>query len=83
MTGSQVNRIGYASDLITLEHVAESMEKVNKADIIITLNQNNLEERAGKMRWHIAKAREREITNPVVDVKSIKREQRFGDWEYA
>lgn len=80
-TAMQANRPAFGSGgaHVRMEHAAESLGPVRKADVIITLNQNEEERETECMRWYIAKARERIVTIPAAPVKSVRKFQRFED----
>jgi len=60
-SASQVNRPAYGEQNVRKEHVAEAIAKVEKADVVLTLNQVNHERHMGIMRMMVAKARERSM----------------------
>lgn len=60
-SASQVNRPAYGEQNVRKEHVAEAITKVEKADVVVTLNQVDHERHMGIMRMMVAKARERSM----------------------
>lgn len=82
-TASQTHRGSYNADHIYMENVAESIAKVERADVVITLNQNQTEDAMDIMRWKICKARERTVDEPEQYLRTHKAEQTFThDPEY-
>lgn len=64
-TASQVNRMGYGEDIIRKEHISDSMKKVMKADLVLSICQTPEEEVDDRARLYIAKSR-RGISNKVI-----------------
>ena len=60
ITATQTNRTGYASDVITVDQVAEDIRKINHSDIIITLARNPEQKAIGIGKMHFAKNRQGE-----------------------
>jgi len=58
-TAAQANRPGYGIKWIGLEHIANSMGIGRRADVVISLNQDDDERVANTMRLYVCKARER------------------------
>ncbi len=56
-TASQGNRASMAKRRVDLDDVAEDINRANKADVVITLNQTDDEKEENIVRYHIAKAR--------------------------
>jgi len=56
-TASQTRRSSYTSEIIKLEDVAEDIQKVHVADVIIGLCQTSAERALGKMRFAMLKNR--------------------------
>jgi KaiC/GvpD/RAD55 family RecA-like ATPase len=76
-TASQVHRPGWSVSHIRMQHVAESIGKVNYADVVVTMNQTLDEAGMGIMRFLIDKARERGITMQEVAATNLKDLQKF------
>lgn len=57
MTASQTNRDGGASEVATMMHAADNIEKVRIADLIITINKTEEEETKGEARLFFAGSR--------------------------
>lgn len=54
-TGSQANRSGTKSELLTIESVSESYRKVMAAPLVVSLNRTRQEAQDGKARLYVAK----------------------------
>jgi KaiC/GvpD/RAD55 family RecA-like ATPase len=78
-TASQVQRGAWGSTHIRMENVAESIGKVNTADVVVTMNQTMDEEHMRILRFYIDKARERGLTQPEVAAINDREHQRFRD----
>ena len=78
-TASQTNRLSYDKVLIGMAEVADSIKKIQTADVIITLNQNMEEHKNLLMRWYIDKARERELEEKEVRLVAKAAFQKFED----
>ncbi|MDE9454565.1 DnaB-like helicase C-terminal domain-containing protein [Xenorhabdus bovienii] len=57
MTASQTNREGGSSEVATMMHAADNVEKVRIADLIITINKTEEEKAKGEARLYIAGSR--------------------------
>lgn len=57
MTASQTNREGGASEVATMMHAADNIEKVRIADLIISINKTEEEEAKGEARLYFAGSR--------------------------
>jgi hypothetical protein len=55
-SASQIKREGYGGEP-ALEHVGRSMQKVDKAEVIVSINQNQEETEHGKLRLKVIKNR--------------------------
>lgn len=64
-TATQTNRAGVSKRVIRMEDIAESYEKTNVADVIITLCQTPEEEADGRMRLFFAKLRDGQARRTV------------------
>jgi hypothetical protein len=77
-TASQTQRSTYGDKAsVRMQHAAESIGKIENADVILTLNANALEKNIGVQRWYIDKARERTVTIPETAVRNRKELQWF------
>ena len=54
ITASQTNREGGASEVATMMHAADNIEKVRIADLVITINKTEEEEAKGEARLYFA-----------------------------
>ncbi|EMA8138587.1 MULTISPECIES: DnaB-like helicase C-terminal domain-containing protein [Klebsiella/Raoultella group] len=57
MTASQTNREGGASEVATMMHAADNIEKVRICDLIISINKTEEEEAKGEARLYFAGSR--------------------------
>ncbi|HFN5758093.1 TPA: DnaB-like helicase C-terminal domain-containing protein [Escherichia coli] len=57
ITASQTNREGGASEVATMMHAADNIEKVRIADLVITINKTEEEEAKGEARLYFAGSR--------------------------
>ncbi|KLN95684.1 DnaB-like helicase C-terminal domain-containing protein [Moellerella wisconsensis] len=57
MTASQTNREGGSSEVATMMHAADNIEKVRIADLVITINKTEEEKAKGEARLYIAGSR--------------------------
>nr|WP_181374667.1 DnaB-like helicase C-terminal domain-containing protein [Pectobacterium carotovorum]AKG47499.1 41 helicase [Pectobacterium carotovorum] len=57
ITASQTNREGGSSEVATMNHAADNIEKVRIADLIITINKTEEEKAKGEARLYIAGSR--------------------------
>lgn len=57
VTASQVNRLGYGGDIITVDKVGESMAKVQIADFIASFSRSEEDKKKGTGKLYIAKNR--------------------------
>lgn len=57
-SGTQVGRHAFTKEVITMGDVAESIEKINAADIVVALCQTEDEEQLGRGRLFMAKLRD-------------------------
>ncbi|MDC9583072.1 DnaB-like helicase C-terminal domain-containing protein [Xenorhabdus sp. PR6a] len=57
ITASQTNREGGSSEVATMMHAADNVEKVRIADLIITINKTEEEKAKGEARLYIAGSR--------------------------
>jgi hypothetical protein len=86
-TATQANRPSWNSQNVRMSDVSEAIGKVEKADLVVTMNQTAEEKMLGLMRFYIDKARERVVTNPTVPALALSETQRFEelpdgfDWE--
>jgi replicative DNA helicase len=78
-SASQVQRPAWGSTHIRMQDVAESIGKVNTADVVVTMNQTMDEEHMRILRFYIDKARERGLTQPEVAAVNDREHQRFRD----
>jgi len=78
-TATQANRPSWQKRDIRMSDVSEAIGKVEKADLIVTLNQTVDEKLMGTMRFYVDKARERVIKKPEVGALALSEEQQFAD----
>jgi len=78
-TATQANRPSWSKTHIRMQDVSEAIGKVEKADVIVTLNQNPEEKRLGEMRFFVDKARERVVKEKEVAALSSSETQSFSD----
>jgi replicative DNA helicase len=78
-TATQANRPSWQSAHVRMNDVSEAVGKVEKADIVVTMNQLPEEKLAGAMRFYVDKARERMVAKPEVPVIALPEIQRFED----
>ncbi|GAA0353141.1 hypothetical protein L9H26_19185 [Morganella psychrotolerans] len=76
ITASQTNREGGSSEVATMNHAADNIEKVRIADLIITINKTEEEKAKGEARLFIAGSR-----NQKGDV-SIRIEQNLDQMRF-
>lgn len=57
LTATQTNREGAKADVIESIHVAEDFNKIRIADLVISINANEIEKEAGEARLHYAASR--------------------------
>jgi len=57
VTASQINRLGYGGDIITIDKVGESMAKVQIADFIASFSRGEEDKKKGTGKFYIAKNR--------------------------
>ncbi|HGV4486304.1 TPA: DnaB-like helicase C-terminal domain-containing protein, partial [Klebsiella pneumoniae] len=57
ITASQTNREGGSSEVATMMHAADNIEKVRIADLVITINKTEEEEAKGEARLYFAGSR--------------------------
>lgn len=81
-TASQGNRKSMEKRTVGLEDVAEDIWRVNIADVVITLNQNDEEREENVMRYRVVKARREHFTPRSVMLEiteaGVLREGEFG-----
>lgn len=79
ITASQTNREGGSSEVATMNHAADNIEKVRIADLIITINKTEEEKAKGEARLYIAGSRNQKgevsirIEQNLDQMKFIKR----------
>lgn len=78
-TATQANRPSWSKNNIEMSDVSEAIGKVEKADVILTLNQTAEEKSCGTMRFNIEKARERVISKHIIPTVALSEIQRFED----
>ena len=78
-TATQANRPSWTKSNVEMSDVSEAIGKVEKADVIITLNQTSEEKACGTMRFNIEKARERVISQHIIPSIALSEVQRFAD----
>jgi hypothetical protein len=78
-TATQANRPSWQSQHIRMSDVSEAIGKVEKADVVVTMNQTTEEFNVGTMRFYIDKARERVLTQREVPALALREEQQFRD----
>lgn len=69
-TATQTNRFGLNAALVTAEFVSDSFAKIESADVVVSLSQNQQERDANRGRLTILKNREYGGANTIVDVKT-------------
>lgn len=82
-TASQGNRASMAKRRVDLDDVAEDINRANKADVVITLNQTDDEKEENIIRYHVAKAR-RENFKPktfTLEISEAGRIQMVESWK--
>jgi KaiC/GvpD/RAD55 family RecA-like ATPase len=78
-TATQANRPSWSKSHVEMSDVSEAIGKVEKADLIVTLNQTSEEKSCGTMRFIIEKARERVISKHIIPTVALSEVQRFDD----
>lgn len=78
-TATQANRPSWDKSIVKMSDVSEAIGKVEKADVIVTLNQTAEEKACGTMRFVIEKARERVISTHIIPSVAISETQQFKD----
>lgn len=78
-TATQANRPSWSKMTVEMSDVSEAIGKVEKADVIVTLNQTADEKDSGVMRFVIEKARERVIQQHIIPALSLSEVQQFAD----
>lgn len=78
-TATQANRPSWEKRDVRMSDVSEAIGKVEKADVIITLNQTAEEKLCSTMRWYVDKARERVVKKPECAALAMSEEQQFLD----
>lgn len=76
MSASQTNREGGASEVATMMHAADNIEKVRIADLIITINKTEEEATKGEARLYLAGSRNQK-GNISLRVKQNLEQMRF------
>lgn len=76
-TATQANRPSWNAPHVRMSDVSEAIGKVEKADVVVTMNQTAEEKQYGAMRFYIDKARERVVTQPEVPVLALSESQQF------
>lgn len=66
LTAIQTNREGAKTDLITSIHAAEDFNKIRIADLVISINANELEKSAGEARLFFAASRNQAAATIIV-----------------
>ena len=56
-TASQTNRSGYRATIVQMDTVSEAINKIQDADVVISLSQTQEERESGIMRFYFAKVR--------------------------
>jgi replicative DNA helicase len=57
LTATQTNRSGADVDTVTMTHVADDFNKIRTADLVITINVNEIEQETGEARLYYAASR--------------------------
>ena len=78
-TATQANRPSWQATHIRMSDVSEAIGKVEKADVVVTLNQTAEEFNCDTMRFYIDKARERVLTQREVPALALREQQQFRD----
>ena len=78
-TATQANRPAWEKRDVRMSDVSEAIGKVEKADVIVTLNQTAEEKLCSTMRWYVDKARERVVKRPEIPALAKSEEQQFVD----
>lgn len=78
-TATQANRPSWEKRDVRMSDVSEAIGKVEKADVIVTLNQTAEEKLCSTMRFYVDKARERVVKQPEVAALAKSEEQQFVD----
>lgn len=78
-TATQANRPSWDKSIVKMSDVSEAIGKVEKADVIVTLNQTAEEKACGTMRFVIEKARERVISTHIIPSVALSEVQQFKD----
>lgn len=66
LSATQTNRKGAEADVITAIHVAEDYNKIRIADLVISINVNEIEETTGEARLYFAASRNQKAVTLVV-----------------
>lgn len=66
LTAIQTNRVGAGVEKIEAIHVAEDFNKIRIADLVISINANEIEKQAGEARLYYAASRNQEAITLVV-----------------
>lgn len=78
-TATQANRPSWDKQVVKMSDVSEAIGKVEKADVIVTLNQTADEKACGTMRFVIEKARERVVSTHIIPAVALSETQQFAD----
>lgn len=78
-TATQANRPSWDAAIVKMSDVSEAIGKVEKADVIITLNQTAEEKACSAMRFVIEKARERVLSKHIIPSVALSETQQFRD----
>ena len=78
-TATQANRPSWDKSIVKMSDVSEAIGKVEKADVIVTLNQTAEEKSCGTMRFVIEKARERVLSRHIIPSVALSETQQFKD----
>lgn len=66
LSATQTNREGAKADLVTAIHVAEDYNKIRIADLVISINQNDIEKECGEGRLYFAASRNQKAVTITV-----------------
>ncbi len=66
LSATQTNRGGVGKDLITMADVAEDFNKIRTADLVITINVNEIEETENEARLYFAASRNQKPVTIIV-----------------
>lgn len=75
LTATQTNRLGFTATVAKMDHVADDINKVRTADIVISINITDEERAAGEARLYFAASRNQESGFTVFIKQNIAKMQ--------